>query len=143
MARFPRSIGCAFIAAAASLLSYAAQGEASIYRCVVGGVVTFADRPCGAEATTYQPDIDRVSSYTAPPAPSEAPSMRSSTKKRTTARSSTAANQVGRAAECDRIQTALRDIRAKMRAGYNAKEGERLKARQAKLNDRRRAQRCR
>jgi hypothetical protein len=50
--------------------------------------------------------------------------------------------QAKHAAECRRIRESLGAVRDKMRAGYNAKQGERLKERERKLNESRRAKRC-
>lgn len=46
-------------------------------------------------------------------------------------------------AACARLEQGLRDVRSKMRTGYGAKEGERLKQRQRQLNNRRRLEKCR
>jgi hypothetical protein len=120
-----------------------ARASAPIYRCEVDDVATFSDRPCGESWTAYEPEAALVSTYTAAPV-SVAPA--STTKRFRTkpaaARSSIAGEQAKRAEECRRIQASLRDLRSQMRAGYSAKEGERLRARQEKLEDRRRAQRC-
>jgi hypothetical protein len=55
---------------------------------------------------------------------------------------SVAADQARHKAECERVTQSLRDIRSKMRAGYNAREGERLRERQDKLEQKRRAAGC-
>ena len=117
--------------------------SATIYRCSVDGVATFSDRPCGDRSSAYEPDAALVSTYTAP-STSVAPDRARRSSPRPIARgSSIAAVQAKRAEECQRIQASLRDIRSRMRAGYNAKEGERLRARQERLEDQRRSQRCR
>jgi hypothetical protein len=119
-----------------------ARATATIYRCEVDGVATFSDRPCGDQSSAYEPEAALVSTYTAPPA-SVAPDSAKSSRPKPARRSSIAADQAKRAEECQRIQASLRDIRSRMRAGYSAKEGERLRVRQEKLEDRRRSQRCR
>jgi hypothetical protein len=113
-----------------------------IYRCEINGVMTFSDRPCGAQSTAYEPEAARVSTYDASPVPKEAARARLQSNRSAATRSSIAADQLKRAEQCERIRTGLREIRSKMRAGYNAKEGERLKARYSKLNEQRRAERC-
>jgi hypothetical protein len=119
-----------------------ARASATIYRCSVDGVATFSDRPCGDQSSAYEPDAALVSTYTAPPT-SVAPDGARRSPPRPIARgSSIAAVQAKRAEECQRIQASLRDIRSRMRAGYSAKEGERLKARRAKLESTRRVRRC-
>jgi Domain of unknown function (DUF4124) len=113
-----------------------------VYRCTVGGVTTYSDRPCGPEAVPYRPDTSRVSTYDPPPTsrtmtPAE---PRSSPARR---RGSSAADQVRHKAACERLHSALKEVAARMRSGYNAKQGEQLRARKAKLEQQRRAQKCR
>lgn len=127
--------------AASVAVASAARAGPSIYRCEINGVVTFADRPCGAEATTYSPDTTRVSTYEAPP--SRSISATKAAPKKRLVRTSIAEAQSKAAEECRRIDAALRDIRSKQRAGYGAKEGERMKERQRALSERRRTKRCR
>jgi hypothetical protein len=52
-------------------------------------------------------------------------------------------DQVRYATACERIRNSLKDIAARMRAGYDAKQGERLRERKTKLEQQRRAQKCR
>jgi len=116
---------------------------ALIYRCTVGGVTTFSDRPCAPEAVPYQPDTSRVSTYDPPPAsrvPPPAQPPRSSPSRQ---RASGNSDQVRHAAACERIRNSLRDVAARMRAGYSVKQGEQLRERKAKLDQQRRAQKCR
>jgi hypothetical protein len=114
-----------------------------VYRCTVGGVTTYSDRPCAPDAVPYQPDASRVSTYDPPPpsrvtAPTEPPR-----KSPTPRRAAAGADQVRHGAACDRIRNSLRDVTDRMRAGYDVKQGERLRARKAKLEQQRRAQKCR
>lgn len=124
----------------------AATPQRVIYRCQVADVVVFSDRPCALEAQEYEADTSRISTY-APPAVTQPVATRTKQKQRpertSAARASSQVSQAKHAADCARVLASLKDIRAKMRAGYGAKEGERLKERQAKLEQRRRAQRCR
>jgi hypothetical protein len=120
-----------------------ARARATIYRCEVEGVATFSDRPCGERSSAYEPEAALLSTYTAPPTPVATHSGKPSRPKSIAGPSSIAAEQAKRTEECQRIQASLRDIRSRMRAGYSAKEGERLRARQERLEDRRRSQRCR
>jgi hypothetical protein len=116
---------------------------ALIYRCTVGGVTTFSDRPCAPEAVPYQPDTSRISTYDPPPAsrtPPPAQPPRSSPSRR---RASGNADQVRHAAACERLRNSLREVAARMRAGYSVKQGEQLRERKAKLEQQRRAQKCR
>ena len=114
-----------------------------VYRCTVGGVTTYSDRPCAPDAAPYQPDTSRVSTYDPPPVskatlPSQ-PARRSSASQRGASQQ----DQVRHAAACERIHNGLRDVAARMRSGYNVKQGEQLRERKAKLERQRRAQKCR
>jgi hypothetical protein len=114
-----------------------------VYRCTVGGVTTYSDRPCAPDAAAYEPDASRVSTYDPPPvsrtaAPAQ-PAKPSSARKRDSGRDT----QLRHAAACERLQNSLHDVAARMRAGYNVKQGEQLRARKAKLEQQRRAEKCR
>jgi hypothetical protein len=125
--------------------SVAAWCASAIYRCEKEGVVTFSDRPCDAAARQYAPDASRISTYDAPVV--QASETRRKQKKprkpQGSARGSAVNSQAQRAAACDRIRNALKDIRARMRAGYSAKEGERLREREQTLQARWRTDKCR
>jgi hypothetical protein len=130
------------IALGLAVLFFFAQGRAdTIYRCERGGTRTFSDRPCGVDAEKYQPDLSRVSEYKPVPASFTA---RTQTRpvKQSRSGASIAETQAKHADECRRIHEALAAVRSKMRAGYNAKEGERLNERERKLNTSRRDKRC-
>ena len=114
-----------------------------VYRCTVGGVTTYSDRPCGPEAVEYQPDTSRVSTYQPPPthpAATAAPRAQASPARR---RASGRDDQARHAATCERLHKGLKDIAARMRSGYSAKQGEQLRERKAKLEQQRRAEKCR
>src|SRR4030095_10777688 len=112
---------------------------ALVYRCTVGGVTTYSDRPCSPDAVAYQPDTSRVSTYDPPPASqTTAPAQPAHTSARR--RVSGRDDQVRHAAACERLQSSLREIAAHMRSGYKAKQGEQLRARKAKLEQQRRAE---
>jgi hypothetical protein len=116
---------------------------ALVYRCSVGGVTTYSDRPCSPDAAAYEPDTSRVSTYEPPPVTQTAkPAQpaRTSTARR---RGSDHDDQLRHAAACERLQNSLREVAARMRAGYNVKQGEQLRARKAKLEQQRRAEKCR
>ncbi|HKQ11799.1 MAG TPA: hypothetical protein VJT80_00090 [Steroidobacteraceae bacterium] len=114
-----------------------------VYRCTVGGVATYSDRPCGPEAVEYQPDTSRVSTYDPPPASPTATAAGPARSSPTRRRGADGQDQVRHAAACERIHNGLKDIAAHMRSGYSAKQGERLRERKAKLEQQRRAQKCR
>ena len=114
-----------------------------VYRCTVGGVTTYSDRPCSPDAAPYQPDTSRVSTYDPPPVSQKAtpvPPARTSPARR---RAAGGDEQVRHAAACERLQNSLREVAARMRSGYNVKQGEQLRARKAKLEQQRRAEKCR
>lgn len=115
-----------------------------VYRCTVGGVTTFSDRPCAPDAAPYQPDTSRVSTYAPPPAsktltPAQ-PRARTSAPRQ---RGSDREDQVRHSDVCERLHKSLRDVAAHMRSGYGVKQGEQLRERKAKLEQQRRAQKCR
>ena len=114
-----------------------------VYRCTVGGVTTYSDRPCAPEAVPYQPDTSRVSIYDPPPVDQALDNDKPLRKSPSRRRGASDTDQVRHAAACDRIRNSLRDIAARMRAGYDGKQGERLRERKAKLEQQRRAQKCR
>ena len=115
---------------------------ALVYRCTVGGVTTYSDRPCSPDAAPYQPDTSRISTYEPPPASRTAPAPPAQTpaaRKPGSGRD----DQVRHAAACERLHNALREVAARMRAGYNVKQGEQLRERKAQLDRQRRAEKCR
>ena len=120
-----------------------ASGESQVFRCTMDGVTTFSDRPCGTDAEAYEADHALMSTFEPPPVPA--------TSKRAKPRGapepkrkgeSIAMAQAKHAETCARIEQSLRDIRSKMRSGYDAKQGERLNERHRKLSAQRRARRC-
>jgi hypothetical protein len=116
---------------------------ALVYRCTVGGVTTYSDRPCAPDAAPYQPDTSRVSTYDPPPVSPKAtpaPPARTAPARKHGSRGD---DQVRHAAACERLQNSLREVAARMRSGYNVKQGEQLRARKAKLEQQRRAEKCR
>lgn len=122
----------------------------TLYRCQVAGVTTFSDRPCGttlqeralAQAYVLQPGGINTSEppVAVPVQRRKAPQKQE--KPSPDADLPSPESQRRHAEACRRIQVSLRDIRSKMRAGYSAKEGERLRNRQQALDQKRRAERC-
>lgn len=113
-----------------------------VYRCTAGGVTTYSDRPCSPDAVAYQPDTSRVSTYDPPPvsqAATPAPARTSPPRKHGSGHD----DQVRHAAACERLQNSLHEVAARMRSGYTAKQGEQLRVRKAKLEQQRRAEKCR
>ena len=115
----------------------------AIYRCEVGDVITFSDRPCAVGTPLYQPDTSRVSTYS-PPAATLEPERPAPARKPSRKRSqSNADSPAKRAQECSKLRSELDEIRSRMRAGYGVKEGERLRERQSRLRARWRDRHCR
>src|ERR1044072_2830712 len=99
----------------------------AVYRCTVQDVTVYSDRPCEPDAARYEPDTSRVSTYSPPPsAPSPQP-VPEPKARRGRGSAAAGADQVRHAAECEHIRTALKDVAARMRAGYSAKQGEQLR----------------
>jgi hypothetical protein len=115
----------------------------TIYRCESPGGLIYSDRPCAADAAIHESDDSKVTVYDAPPISKRASEPR--------ARAATAARSIRKSANvhakhqaaCARLDESLREVRTKLRTGYGVKEGERLKARQRQLAERRRAEKCR
>ena len=116
---------------------------ALVYRCTVGGVTTYSDRPCAPDAAPYQPDTSRVTTYEPPPVSHTAPPGQPARTSPPRKRGSGHDDQLRHAATCERLQSSLREAAARMRSGYNVKQGEQLRARKAKLEQQRRAEKCR
>jgi Domain of unknown function (DUF4124) len=125
--------------------SVAASSASAIYRCEAEGVITFSDRPCDTSARQYEPDASRISTYDAPDVQASAAhrKQKKPRKPQGPARGSGVNSRAKRAAACDKIRNALKDIRARMRAGYSAREGERLREREQTLRARSRTDKCR
>jgi len=115
----------------------------AVYRCTVHDVTVFSDRPCEPDAATYEADTSRVSTYTPPPASPATKSVAQPRTPRSSARDSAGEDQARHAAVCDRLRSGLKDVAARMRAGYSVKQGEQLRERKARLEAQRRAQKCR
>jgi hypothetical protein len=114
----------------------------AVYRCTLHDVTVFSDRPCEPHAATYEADTSRVSTYTPPPPgpvtrPDPPPRVRRSRA------SAAGADQARHAADCERLNSSLKDVAARMRAGYDARQGEQLRERRARLEGQRRAKKCR
>lgn len=132
----PNLLPCVLLTAAFYGVSADAGSSAAIYRCEIDGVPTFSDRPCGGLAQLHELDLGKLNTH-APPA------VRPSTEKPPSAkRAASVANAAKQAEICARLARDLREVRAKYRSGYSAKEGERLNEREAKLKAQLRSARC-
>jgi hypothetical protein len=128
------------ILTSATPLANAASAPA-IFRCVENDVIAYSDRPCGSNASEYEPSDARISILeVTPPAPTKP--ARVKPKPARVDMVSIAEAQIQRARDCAKIELSMRDIRSKMRAGYDVKEGERLRDRERKLTAQQRELRC-
>ena len=141
--------GCPFAAISAAAIiagqALAASAQASggtVYRCTSQGVTVFSDRPCEPAAKPYEPDTSRISTYSPPPV-SRSVTTTKPPRAPVTPRRAGGDDQARHAATCERLRNSLKQVAAKMRAGYSAKQGEQLRERKARLEQQRRAQRCR
>lgn len=127
--------------------AHAFAEQVAIYRCAGDGGVVYTDRPCAGGADPHEIDDSRVSVYTPAPGAGRAaaatPSNPSKAKPAKPSKPGRAADPDRHRAKCAKLDQGLRDVRTKMRSGYGAKEGERLKTRQRQLNEQRRTQKCR
>lgn len=124
------------------LLTHVSAAQPAIYRCVVDGGTVYSDRPCAAGADPHEIDASRVTVYTPPAADKQTPSASVKPSKSQRSKAGRLPDPAKHKATCAKLDQALRDVRTKMRSGYRAKEGERLKARQRQLDDRRRSEKC-
>lgn len=131
------------LCAAGLALLGGATGAETIYRCESPDGLVFSDRPCAADAVVHEADGSHVTFYDAPQISKRAsePRSKASTKAKS-ARNSAAADAKHQQA-CAKLDQSLREVRTRLRSGYGVKEGERLKARQRQLGERRRLEKCR
>lgn len=126
-----------------SALVQTSVAQTAVYRCVGDSGVVYTDRPCATGADPHEIDDSRVTVYTPPPAVERASAPSPAARPKTSrAKAGRAADPARHRLQCAKLDQALRDVRTKMRSGYGAKEGERLKARQRQLTERRRTQKC-
>lgn len=124
------------------ILAELSGAQTTIYRCAGEDAVVYSDQPCEPGADLHEMDDSRVTVYTPAPIAQRASTAAPKQPKASRARSERAADPAQHRAKCDRLDQGLRDVRTKMRSGYGAKEGERLKARQRQLGEQRRVQKC-
>ena len=126
----------------------AAQSPGKIYRCIVKEQIVFTDRACEGGEAGSEVDLAPVNLSSAATPESSARSRTSRESNRTSPRApsgqkSIAEEQARTKQRCDRLNEQLASIRSKFRAGYTAREGERLRERQRNLEAQRRIERCR
>jgi hypothetical protein len=125
-----------------ALLSTVA-GAQTIYRCESAAGLVFSDRPCAADAEIHTSDQGHVTVYDAPPISKRASESRSRASSAARSARKSASAQAKHRVACGKLDQSLREVRTRLRTGYGVKEGERLKARQRQLAERRRMEKCR
>jgi hypothetical protein len=125
------------------VLLSAVAGAETIYRCESAGGLVFSDRPCAVDAEVHAPDGSRVTVYHAPPISKRASEPRSKALASKHSARKNASAYAKHQQACAKLDQSLREVRTTLRTGYGVKEGERLKAKQRDLAERRRMQRCR
>jgi hypothetical protein len=117
--------------------------QAKIYRCVINDQAVFADKPC-SEAPSVEVLLKSSSTYrgseSATPQGSKRPLPSRPAPKPDRAAEAAAQQHDER---CRSFARQLAQIESTMRAGYNAKQGEKLRDRQRSLQEKRVAERCR
>ena len=116
--------------------------EPTIYRCTAESGTVYSDRPCAENANPHEIDDSRVTVYTPEPMVPRATAPAKPTKAKRV-KAPRLPDSAKHEATCAKLEQGLRDVRTKMRTGYGAKEGERLKERRRQLDNRRRAEKCR
>jgi len=144
-----RTRSLALLFAACLVVFRTQSADRTVYRCVLVGVTTFSDRPCGESIEVHSPDssdapIPAVRRPSVTASVSELPQSAAKPVRAPPARRGNSANHKdSRARECVRLDAELRRLRARMRVGYSAAEGERLRERQRTSSARRRELQCR
>lgn len=123
------------------LLSSASSSaeERIIYRCVTAGVQIYSDKPCGPAAEVYS----RAAGAVTAAAPNAAPASAASKPKPAARRPRPVEPKDPTRADCERLQVQLERLRSRMRTGYRAAEGERLRDQERAARARVRELRCR
>jgi hypothetical protein len=128
------------------LVSGAADSaDRTIYRCVLAGVTTFSDRPCGDSIEVHSLEVPTAAvGAMGPPPVLNGPARRQARSTKAKPSDHPPVDHRDRqVTECKRLDAQLRQVAARMRAGYKARVGERLRAQQRVARARRRELRCR
>lgn len=108
--------------------------QSTIYRCEIDGVPTFSDHQCAPGSQAVQATPINTAEAVALKTPRATPKLeppRAEPVKNTK-----------HAEICAKLALSLKETRSRMRAGYSAKEGEKLRARQDNLRNRQKIARC-
>jgi hypothetical protein len=125
------------------LITQSVGAQTNVYRCAGEAGTVYSDRPCAHNADVHKIDDSRVTVYT--PVIEDKAATKTASARPTKARPPKRARLPDPAKHqltCAKLEQSLRDVRAKMRSGYGVAEGERLKARQRQLDQRRRLEKC-
>ena len=168
-ARTAGRVGCALlVTVSASVAAWAAERPAAgraiapveppprarmhrvVFTCIEPGLVTFADKPCGPSSQMRDLPVERERVRpAASPAPQDGKSTRTDARKRDTAAGTRSRDETealsaaeAQAQTCARLTHALRELDARMRAGYSAREAGRLWDRWREARERAREAGC-
>lgn len=132
-------IACGVLLALAAAEVWASE---PIYRCTENGRTVLTDRP--TDPSVCQPLAAPSSNTFAAPAVSSASRTAAvKTERMPKQDESIAAGQLKAKQRCERIEQRLDQIASKMRSGYTAKQGEKLREQREQLEASRRIERCR
>jgi len=126
------------VSSALLLAALPVSGATPVYRCVVNDVTIFSDQPCDAAAQRYEPEAALNTSD----APARTPARAVRTEPQRSKIRIEPQKLRKQAEMCASLTQSLAEIRSKMRAGYRAKEGEKLREREAKLKQQARREKC-
>ncbi len=119
-----------------------------VFRCQIDRQIVFSDRPCGSAVESTEVHLTANNTYRnsdSAPTPAKTSRAPNHSASRSIERlsNSIAAEQLREKQRCQRLSDQLDTIQAKMRAGYTAQQGERLRERRRQLEQQRRTERCR
>ena len=111
----------------------------AVYRCTVHDSWHGVLRPTLSSPTRHATRRTPAASVRTSTPAGPSPNLRRAENPSRPRPAAAGADQARHAAECKHLGNALKDVAARMRAGYSAKEGEQLRERKAKLEGQRRA----
>ena len=134
------------IAAALLLQCWAASGAertpVNVYVCHREGVRMFADRPCSPDGQVEQIPIAAANEYSLS-LPPDARTTSVSLPRKAVAADPQIAIRQRKIKMCRKLSDALERVHSQQRAGYRAKQGERLRDREIQLSQNLRREECR
>lgn len=113
--------------------------SATIYRCTQNGITVYSDIACSGLDGATKVEVRAANGYTPAVVANQTRKAAAPAK---IARRTPAVNDDVRRNKCQSLQRSLDQVHSKMRAGYRVREGERLRDREAQLDERLRQERC-